>query len=138
MTLCSVKTSPDLVDKVSLKWFPRPRGDDMGRPLTLREALASDRLADFVRQAEAHGDELAKGSELERALALLITQRRSEIAVSLSLKSGISLTTNASASETSWLGRLGGQPRHFPANEITVHAVVANQRLRRPILDDLA
>lgn len=51
----------------------------MGRPLTLREALASDRLADFVRQAEAHGDELAKGSELERALALLITQRRSEI-----------------------------------------------------------
>jgi len=49
----------------------------MGRPLTLREALASDRLAEFVRQAEAHGVELASGSELERALALLITQRRS-------------------------------------------------------------
>jgi hypothetical protein len=49
----------------------------MGRPLTLREALASDRLADFVQQAEAHGVELARGSELERALALLITQRRS-------------------------------------------------------------
>jgi len=47
----------------------------MGRPLTLREALASDRLAEFVRQAEAHGIELASGSELERALALLITQR---------------------------------------------------------------
>jgi hypothetical protein len=49
----------------------------MGRPLTLREASASDRLAEFVRQAEARGIELASGSELERALALLITQRRS-------------------------------------------------------------
>jgi hypothetical protein len=49
----------------------------MGRPLTLREALASDRLAEFVRQAEASGVELARGSELERALALLITQLRS-------------------------------------------------------------
>ena len=49
----------------------------MGRPLTLREALASDRLADFVRQAEARGVELARGSEFERTLALLITQRRS-------------------------------------------------------------
>jgi hypothetical protein len=39
--------------------------------------LASDRLAEFVRQAEARGIELASGSELERALALLITQRRS-------------------------------------------------------------
>jgi hypothetical protein len=48
----------------------------MGRQLTLREALASDRLADFVRQAEARGVELS--SDLERALALLITQRRIE------------------------------------------------------------
>jgi hypothetical protein len=48
------------------------------RHLTLREALASDRLADFVRQSEARGVELASGSELERALALLVTQRRSE------------------------------------------------------------
>ena len=48
------------------------------RHLTLREALASDRLEDFVRQAEARGVELASGSDLERALALLITQRRSE------------------------------------------------------------
>ena len=47
------------------------------RRLTLREALASDRLEDFVRQEEARGVELANGSDLERALALLITQRRS-------------------------------------------------------------
>ena len=46
--------------------------------LTLREALASDRLEDFVRQEEARGVELANGSDLERALALLITQRQSE------------------------------------------------------------
>ena len=45
--------------------------------LTLHEALASDRLEDFVRQEEARGVELANGSDLERALALLITQRRS-------------------------------------------------------------
>ena len=48
------------------------------RRLTLREALASDQLEDFVRQEEARGVELARGSDLERALALLITQRRSE------------------------------------------------------------
>ena len=48
------------------------------RHLTLREALASDQLEDFVRQAEARGVELASGSDLERALALLITQRRLE------------------------------------------------------------
>jgi hypothetical protein len=47
------------------------------RHLTLREALASDRLEDFVRQEEARGVE-PNGSDLERALALLITQRRSE------------------------------------------------------------
>ena len=46
------------------------------RRLTLREALASDRLEDFVRQEEARGVELANGSDLERALALLITQRQ--------------------------------------------------------------
>ena len=48
------------------------------RLLTLRNALASDRLEDFVRQEEARGIELANGSDLERALALLITQRRLE------------------------------------------------------------
>jgi hypothetical protein len=46
------------------------------RRLTLRESLASDRLEDFVRQEEARGVELANGSDLERALALLITQRQ--------------------------------------------------------------
>ena len=50
----------------------------MGKRLTLREALASDRLDDFVRQEELRGAEPAKGSDFERALALLITQRRSE------------------------------------------------------------
>jgi hypothetical protein len=47
----------------------------MEQDLTLREALAEDRLADFVRQEEGRGVELANGSELERALALLITKR---------------------------------------------------------------
>jgi hypothetical protein len=46
--------------------------------LTLREALASDRLEAFVRQEEIHGVELATGSDLERALALLVTIRWSE------------------------------------------------------------
>ncbi|MGA8436024.1 MAG: hypothetical protein WB713_14790 [Methyloceanibacter sp.] len=45
------------------------------RHVTLREALASDQLEAFVRQEEALGVELAKGSDFERALALLITQR---------------------------------------------------------------
>ena len=44
--------------------------------LTLSEALAADRLDDFVRQELAMGAELVSGSELERALALLITQHR--------------------------------------------------------------
>ena len=39
----------------------------MGRHLTLREALALRRLADFVRQAEARGAELTSGSDFERA-----------------------------------------------------------------------
>jgi hypothetical protein len=46
--------------------------------LTLREALASDRLEAFVRQEETHGVELVVGSDLERALALLVTIRWSE------------------------------------------------------------
>ena len=48
----------------------------MEQDLTLREALAADRLDDFVRQKVATGAELVNGSELERALALLITQHR--------------------------------------------------------------
>jgi hypothetical protein len=43
--------------------------------LTLREALASQRLNAFVQQEEARGVELARGSDLERALALLITMQ---------------------------------------------------------------
>jgi hypothetical protein len=45
--------------------------------LTLREALASKRLDAFVQEQQNDGAELATGSELERGLALLITQRRS-------------------------------------------------------------
>ncbi|MFZ1070828.1 MAG: hypothetical protein WAN73_09405 [Methyloceanibacter sp.] len=45
------------------------------RRLTLREALASDQLDAFVQQEEAFGVELANGSDFERALALLVTQR---------------------------------------------------------------
>ena len=37
-------------------------GEDMGHArLTLREALASDRLEDFVREEEARGGELTNG-----------------------------------------------------------------------------
>ena len=45
----------------------------MEQDLTLSEALAADRLDAFVRQEVAMGAELVNGSELERALALLIT-----------------------------------------------------------------
>jgi hypothetical protein len=48
--------------------------------LTLREALASDRLEDFIRQEGARGIELTSGSDLERALALLITERQKRTA----------------------------------------------------------
>jgi len=44
--------------------------------LTLREALASRRLDAFVREQQNNGAELVTGSELERGLALLVTQRR--------------------------------------------------------------
>jgi hypothetical protein len=44
--------------------------------LTLRDALAVGLLELFVRQEEERGSELYHGSELERALALLIIQRR--------------------------------------------------------------
>jgi hypothetical protein len=43
--------------------------------LTLRAALAANRLEDFVKQAEARGLELDRGSEFERGLALLLVQR---------------------------------------------------------------
>jgi len=44
----------------------------------LGEALAEDRLDDFVRQEEDRGAELANDSEFERALALLIAQRMAD------------------------------------------------------------
>jgi hypothetical protein len=46
------------------------------RHLTLREALAHDQLEQFVRQEETRGIELGRGSDIERALALLVTQRK--------------------------------------------------------------
>jgi len=47
----------------------------MEQDLSLREALAEDRLDDFVRQEEDRGAELANGSEFERALVPLVAQR---------------------------------------------------------------
>jgi hypothetical protein len=44
--------------------------------LTLRAALAADRLEDFVRQEQARGVELCRGSDFERALALFLVQLR--------------------------------------------------------------
>ena len=44
--------------------------------LTLREAVASRQLDAFVREQQVNGAELVAGSELERGLALLVTQRR--------------------------------------------------------------
>jgi hypothetical protein len=49
----------------------------MEQDLTLSEALAADRLDDFVRQEVAIGAELVNGSELERALALLYSASQS-------------------------------------------------------------
>jgi mono/diheme cytochrome c family protein len=40
--------------------------------LELSQALAFDKLEEFVRQEEARGAELVQGSDFERALALLI------------------------------------------------------------------
>src|SRR6185369_2317823 len=126
MTLCSVKTSPDLVDKVSLKWFPRPRGDDMGRPLLYVRRWPPTDWRTLCGKPRLTATNWPKAPSLSAHSLCSLRSADRKFAVSLSLKSGISLTTNASASETSWLGRLGGQPRHFPANEITVHALVAN------------
>jgi hypothetical protein len=43
--------------------------------LELNQALAFDKLEEFVRQEEARGAELVRGSD-ERALALLTVQRQ--------------------------------------------------------------
>lgn len=44
--------------------------------LSLRVALAQDRLEEFVRQAQARGVTLDRGSDFERGLALLMVRRR--------------------------------------------------------------
>jgi hypothetical protein len=66
------------LNEPALGWqfYSKVADSEMEQDLTLREAVAEDRLADFVRQEEERGVELANGSELERALALLITKRR--------------------------------------------------------------
>jgi len=43
--------------------------------LSLRAALAQDRLEGFVRQAQARGMTLDRGSDFERGLALLMVRR---------------------------------------------------------------
>jgi len=64
--------------------------------LTLREALAVGLLELFVRQEEGRGSELNHGSELERALALLITQRRLADEWSAPYGSSLGLVSSAS------------------------------------------
>jgi hypothetical protein len=44
--------------------------------LSLRAALAENRLEDFVREAMTRGLEFSRGSEFERGLALLLVQRK--------------------------------------------------------------
>jgi hypothetical protein len=63
--------------------------------LTLREALASHRLDAFVREQQNDGAELVTGSELERGLALLVTQRRVLVA-----KHGSAIKQHDVATET--------------------------------------
>jgi hypothetical protein len=46
--------------------------------LSLRAALAQDRLEEFVLQAQALGVTLDKGSAFERGLALLMVRRRKD------------------------------------------------------------
>ena len=46
--------------------------------LSLRAALAQDRLEEFVQQAQARGTALDKGSDFERALALLSVRREQD------------------------------------------------------------
>jgi hypothetical protein len=96
----------------------------MEQDLTLREALAEDRLDDFVQQEEDKGVELANGSEFERALALLITQRmsdtRSERFISRRVFTSAGMAANASlcpgdrppgqAGERAGQGQGGGSP----------------------------
>jgi len=47
--------------------------EDLG--LSMRAALAQDRLEEFVQQAQARGVTLDRGSDFERGLALLVLRR---------------------------------------------------------------
>jgi hypothetical protein len=67
--------------------------------LTLREALASHRLDDFVREQQNNGAELLTGSELERGLALLVTQGRILVA-----KHGSAIKQHDVATKTARIG----------------------------------
>jgi hypothetical protein len=44
--------------------------------LSLRAALAQDRLEEYVSQAQARGVTLDRGSDFERGLALLMVRRQ--------------------------------------------------------------
>ena len=67
--------------------------------LTLREALASHQLDAFVREQQDDGAELVAGSELERGLALLVTQRRILVA-----KHGAAIKQHDVATEAARIG----------------------------------
>ena len=67
--------------------------------LTLREAVASRQLDAFVREQQVNGAELVAGSELERGLALLVTQRRLLVA-----KYGSDIKQHDGATEAARIG----------------------------------
>jgi hypothetical protein len=67
--------------------------------LTLREALASRQLDAFVREQQDEGAELVTGSELERGLALLVTQRRVQAA-----KHRSAIKRHDVATHAAWIG----------------------------------
>jgi hypothetical protein len=67
--------------------------------LTLREALASRQLDAFVQEQQDNGTELVGGSELERGLALLVTQRRILVA-----KHGSTIKQHDGATEAARIG----------------------------------
>jgi hypothetical protein len=66
----------------------------MEQDLTLREALAAERLDDFVRQEEARGVELVSGAEPLLKLccyALLMKRQASRLAATASINASILL-----------------------------------------------
>ena len=81
--------------------------------LTLRQALALDSLEDFIRQEETRGVELMRGSDFERALALLITQRQKRSARSGQIGSsdGRSVNHRSGTSAACWRRTALSRPR---------------------------